>query len=130
MASRPLTVDCDSGPLSAEWIEPQGAVAGLVLAHGAGAGYRHANLVAISEALADVGVATLRFNFPFMEAGRRRVDARPAVARSASPVHFLDAVDPPVLSLHGDADGVVPVAHRWMSPSPRSPRCWPSTIAT
>ena len=48
----------------------------LVLAHGAGAGYRHASMLAISEALARRGVGTLRFNFPFTEAGRRRVDGQ------------------------------------------------------
>ena len=54
----------------------------LVLAHGAGAGYRHQNLEALTSALALRAVATFRFNFPFMQAGRRRVDST-AVAVSA-----------------------------------------------
>jgi hypothetical protein len=61
---------------------PESAIAMLVLAHGAGAGFDHANLTAIAEALARRQVATLRFNFPFMQAGRRRVDA-PDVAVDA-----------------------------------------------
>ncbi len=74
-----LQVDAATGPLPAELTLPAGPTGLLLLAHGAGAGYRHANLLGISEALAHVGIASFRFNFPFMEAGRRRVDP-PAVA--------------------------------------------------
>ncbi|MGD8417748.1 MAG: alpha/beta fold hydrolase [Pseudomonadales bacterium] len=62
--------------LSAELMRPDDAFALLVLAHGAGADYRHASMVAISDALARHRVASLRFNFPFMEQGRRRVDGQ------------------------------------------------------
>ncbi|MFU8817223.1 MAG: alpha/beta family hydrolase [Pseudomonadales bacterium] len=79
MHLEPLPLHTPAGPLSAELTLPAVANALLVLAHGAGAGFRHPNLLAISESLAAVGVATVRFNFPFMEAGRRRVDT-PAVA--------------------------------------------------
>lgn len=48
----------------------------LTFGHGAGAGMRHANMEAIAEAFAAVGVATLRYNFPYMEEGRSRVDAQ------------------------------------------------------
>ncbi|MEM8766476.1 MAG: alpha/beta fold hydrolase [Pseudomonadota bacterium] len=65
-----------AGKLSAELLRPRDASALLVLAHGAGADFRHANMTSISDALAGQGVATLRFNFPFMEEGRRRVDAQ------------------------------------------------------
>lgn len=75
----PLSLQTPAGALSAELTLPDDPRAVLVLAHGAGAGYRHPNLLAISDALAAAAIATLRFNFPFMEAGRRRVDA-PAVA--------------------------------------------------
>jgi len=61
------------------WQCPDGAVAALVLAHGAGAGMRHRNMQAIADAFARCGIATLRFDFPFIEAGRKRVDS-PAVA--------------------------------------------------
>jgi predicted alpha/beta-hydrolase family hydrolase len=71
-----------AGPLSAELIEPESARALLVLAHGAGAGFDHANLLGISQAFAAAGVASLRFNFPFMQAGKRHVDRR-AVATEA-----------------------------------------------
>lgn len=71
---QPLSIPGDAGELSAELLRPPRAAGLLVLAHGAGAGFRHATLTGISLALAVQGVATLRFNFPFMEAGRRRVD--------------------------------------------------------
>ncbi|MDE0442349.1 MAG: alpha/beta fold hydrolase [Gammaproteobacteria bacterium] len=48
----------------------------LTLGHGAGAGMTHASMQAIAEACADVGIATLRYNFPFKEQGRSRVDAQ------------------------------------------------------
>lgn len=78
----PLTVEGPAGPLSADLTRPGRSRAALLLAHGAGAGYRHASMVALSEALAGVDVATLRFNFPFTEAGRRRADP-PATAQAA-----------------------------------------------
>jgi len=43
-----------------------------LLAHGAGAGMRHAFMTAIAEGLGEVGVATLRWEFPFMAAGKAR----------------------------------------------------------
>lgn len=63
--------------LSGELQRPEDAVAIVVLAHGAGAGYRHAGMESIAAAFGAVGLATLRFNFPFMQAGRRRVDPQP-----------------------------------------------------
>ena len=69
-----------------------------MLAHGAGAGMSHRHMQALADAFEGVGIATLRFNFPFIREGRRRVDARPVVTgciaqamasateRSSSPV--------------------------------------------
>jgi predicted alpha/beta-hydrolase family hydrolase len=53
----------------------------LVLAHGAGAGMTHKSMVAIAEGLAGRDIATLRYNFPYMERGSRRPDA-PALAHA------------------------------------------------
>ncbi len=50
---------------------PAAAWATLVLAHGAGAGLDHPFLVGFADALARSGIATVRFNFPYREAGRR-----------------------------------------------------------
>jgi predicted alpha/beta-hydrolase family hydrolase len=61
---------------------PEGARALLVLAHGAGAGMRHAVLEALSDRLADRGVATLRYEFPYMARGQKRID-KPEVLHTA-----------------------------------------------
>jgi hypothetical protein len=61
------------------WQSPADAIAALVLAHGAGAGMTHANMQSLADAFQCAGIATLRFNFPFIDAGRKRPDA-PAVA--------------------------------------------------
>ncbi|MFT7221525.1 MAG: putative alpha/beta-hydrolase family hydrolase [Candidatus Azotimanducaceae bacterium] len=46
----------------------------LVLAHGAGAPFDHHHMTSIADALARNNIGTFRFNFPFMQAGSRRVD--------------------------------------------------------
>jgi predicted alpha/beta-hydrolase family hydrolase len=69
-------------PVSGLWLEPDGAAACLVLAHGAGAGMTHRSMAAIAEGLARRGVTTLRYQFPYMERGGKRVDP-PAVAHAA-----------------------------------------------
>ncbi len=53
---------------------PDGAFCLYVLAHGAGAGMRHPFLEKLSGALASFRVATLRYEFPYMEERRRRID--------------------------------------------------------
>jgi predicted alpha/beta-hydrolase family hydrolase len=63
-------------------LRPPGAQALLVLAHGAGAGMRHPFMQAVAEALAGQAIATLRYQFPYMDAGGRRPDP-PAVAEAA-----------------------------------------------
>ncbi len=70
------------GGVSGLWLRPEAARATLVLAHGAGAGMRHAFMQAIADALGARGIATLRFQFPYMESGSRRPD-RPALAMAA-----------------------------------------------
>lgn len=62
------------GDVSALLRRPAGAHWLLVLAHGAGAGMTHAFLDRLSEELATVGVATFRYQFPYMERGGRRPD--------------------------------------------------------
>jgi predicted alpha/beta-hydrolase family hydrolase len=56
-------------------VKPRGARCLLVLGHGAGAGMRHPFLDAVAAALAERGVASFRYEFPYMAAGRRRPDA-------------------------------------------------------
>ena len=77
-----LTVSTPSGDVSAAYLRPAKPWASIVIAHGAGAGMDHPFLVGFARAIADEGVAALRVNFPYMEAGRRSPD-RPAVAIAA-----------------------------------------------
>ena len=57
----------EDGEVSAILMHPEDATHLLVLAHGAGADMRHVTMQTIAERLADIGIATFRYNFPFME---------------------------------------------------------------
>jgi hypothetical protein len=65
--------------VSAAWIAPKGAVAWIVVAHGAGAGMDHPFLVGFCRAMADEGIGAARFDFHYMNAGRRSPDPEPAL---------------------------------------------------
>src|SRR5205809_4302546 len=69
---------------------PSEARACYVLAHGAGAGMAHPFMAAIANGLADRGIATLRYQFPYMEQGSRRPDA-PKVAHPTVRAAVLEA---------------------------------------
>jgi uncharacterized protein len=67
-----------AGKVSALLLRPAKARWLLVLAHGAGAGMSHPFMAELADELASVGVATMRYQFPYMEE-RRRVPDAPAV---------------------------------------------------
>jgi predicted alpha/beta-hydrolase family hydrolase len=82
MTAQPVTIPVRAGEtVSGLWQTPSEASACLVLAHGAGAGMTHRAMAAIAEGLCRRGVATLRYQFPYMEKGRKGVDS-PAVAQA------------------------------------------------
>lgn len=62
------------GGVSGILLRPPDAWAAYVLAHGAGAGMRHRFMESIAQSLAERGIATLRYQFPYVEAGARRPD--------------------------------------------------------
>ena len=72
----------NADPVSGLLIHPPQARACYVFAHGAGAGMAHASMETIAAGLAERGIATLRYQFPYMEKGSKRPDA-PAVAHAA-----------------------------------------------
>jgi uncharacterized protein len=74
-----VTIDVDGTPVSGVSARPADAAATIVVAHGAGAGLGHPFMSGFTRAMNDLGFATLRFNFPYREAGRRFPD-RPPVA--------------------------------------------------
>ena len=56
-------------------LRPRGAIACLVLGHGAGAGMGHPFMEAAAQGLAERKIATFRYQFPYMESGRRAPDS-------------------------------------------------------
>lgn len=62
----------EKGNVSALLIHPKGATHLLVLGHGASTNMRHTTLQTIAERLAEVGIGTFRYNFPYMEHGKGR----------------------------------------------------------
>lgn len=74
-----LSVDVNGTAVPAAYARPDSPWATLVVAHGAGAGMEHPFLRGFTDALNGLGIATMRFNFPYREAGRRFPD-RPPVA--------------------------------------------------
>lgn len=95
-----IAVDLPTGPttVSADWAgDGDGAV--VLIAHGAGTGKDHPFLVGFSEALVERGFRTLRFNFPYVEQGRRMPGpAAHAVAtwRAVAEVARRDAPGAPI----------------------------------
>lgn len=79
---------------------PPQAALGYVLAHGAGAGMRHPFLETMAQRLAGLGVATFRYQFPYMEAKKGRPDSpevaaatvRAAVAEASKQLDALPLV--------------------------------------
>ena len=75
----------EKGKVSALLIQPADATHLLVLGHGASTNMRHTTLETIAERLADAGVATFRYDFPYMEYGKGRdsLEVCTATVRSA-----------------------------------------------
>jgi predicted alpha/beta-hydrolase family hydrolase len=83
-AVTPIAVQIPTGDsnVSGLFIKPAGATACYVFAHGAGAGMDHSFMTSFALGLAARSVATLRFQFPYVERGSKRVDS-PLVAQQA-----------------------------------------------
>jgi uncharacterized protein len=77
-----LKIEAGTATVSALLVRPEPARACYVFAHGAGAGMTHAFMEQAATGLAARGIATLRYQFPYMEKGSKRPDP-PAVAHAA-----------------------------------------------
>jgi uncharacterized protein len=84
----------EKGEVSALLVRPENATHLLVLGHGASTNMRHTTLQSIAERLAEVGIATFRYNFPYSENGKGRdgqavctetIRSAVAAARKAAP---------------------------------------------
>jgi predicted alpha/beta-hydrolase family hydrolase len=71
-----FTATNEKGTVSALLSRPDDSRALIVMAHGAGANMLHQHMQSIASALEHQGLATLRFNFPYMEAGGKRTDSK------------------------------------------------------
>ena len=80
------------GPVSAVLRQPDDARLLYVLGHGAGAGMRHPFMERVATDLANRGIATFRYQFPYMEAGRRSPD---------SPTVLQETVRAAIAAAHG-----------------------------
>jgi predicted alpha/beta-hydrolase family hydrolase len=72
-----------AGEVSALLLRPEGARALLVFAHGAGAGMQHKFMEEVSQKLASRAIATLRYQFPYMEKGSKRPDSEGMLTETA-----------------------------------------------
>src|SRR5205807_4149811 len=73
--AQPLAIELDVGSVSALLVRPSEARACFVFAHGAGAGMTHPFMARVATGLCERGVASLRYQFPYMEKGSRRPGA-------------------------------------------------------
>ena len=83
ISAQKLQVEVEkTGSVSALLIRPAEARACFVFAHGAGGGMAHPFMETVAQGLSERGVATLRYQFPYMEKGSKRPDS-PDVAHAA-----------------------------------------------
>lgn len=90
-----------AGEVSAILLYPENARWLYVFGHGAGAGMRHRFMQAASDTLGAHGIATFRYQFPYVERGSRRIDPQPillATVRSAVEAAQAAAPDLPLLA--------------------------------
>lgn len=82
MEARKIEIPVGGERVSGLLLRPEGARALYLFAHGAGAGMTHPSMASNAEGLAARGIATLRYQFLYMEKGSRRPD-RPKLAQAA-----------------------------------------------
>ena len=89
----------DTHRVSGLWLAPEASRAVYVFAHGAGAGMRHAFMEAAAQGLAERGIASLRYQFPYMERGSRRPDPPPLAQATVRAAVAVAAQRAPLLPL-------------------------------
>jgi predicted alpha/beta-hydrolase family hydrolase len=77
MKATPVKIPTRNGEVSGLLLRPKDAKALFVFAHGAGVGMAHPSMAENAQGLAERGIATLRFQFPYMEKGGKRPDPAP-----------------------------------------------------
>jgi len=82
LEAQEIPIPVGTEQVSGLFLRPAGAKALYLFAHGAGAGMRHKAMESNAQGLAARGIATLRYQFPYMEKGSKRPDP-PRIAHSA-----------------------------------------------
>jgi predicted alpha/beta-hydrolase family hydrolase len=117
-----LEISPSAGQVSAKYTAPDKPRCVFTLAHGAGAGMDHIFMETLANALAEAGIATLRFNFPFAEHKKGRPDS-PAVAHAtiAAAIEKAHALNPKLpLFASGKSFGGR-MSSQYLSANPESP---------
>src|SRR3954463_13475820 len=91
----------EKGEVSALLVRPEGATHLLILGHGASTNMRHATLQAIADRLAQVGIATFRYNSPSSENGKGRDSPAVCTATIRSAVRTASEAAPDLPLLAG-----------------------------
>lgn len=86
--SQELRIPWDDSHLTASLDVAEKAHAFLILAHGSGAGKDHDFITGFASAMAQHGVTVLRFNFPYMDAGKKFPDKAPVAISAWKQVHL------------------------------------------
>ena len=91
MEAQGLTIDVGGEKVSALLMRPANAKALYLFAHGAGVGMTHKAMESSAQGLTERGIATLRYQFPYMEKGSKRTDP-PRIAHAAVRAAAAEAV--------------------------------------
>lgn len=91
MQAQSISIPVGDGQVSGLLLRPPNAKALYLFAHGAGAGMNHRAMESNAQGLAQRGIATLRYQFPYMEKGGGRPDP-PRIAHSAVRAAAAEAV--------------------------------------
>lgn len=92
MEAQAINISVGDDRISGLLLRPPDAMALYLFAHGAGAGMTHKSMESNAQGLAARGIATLRFQFPYMEKGSRRPDS-PKVAQATVRAAASKALD-------------------------------------
>jgi len=96
-----FTATADKGDVSAILLRPDKSKHLLVLGHGASTNMRHATLDAIADAMAAVGIATFRYNFPYSENGMARNSTATCVETIRNAIRAAHTAAPDLTLLAG-----------------------------
>ncbi len=110
-----------AGTVSCLSLVPRRAVALLVMGHGAGAGMRHSGMESLAAVLAARDVATFRYQFPYMEQGRRFPDPLPLrLATVGAAIEAAAHLHPGLPLLAGGRSMGGRMSSTWVSENPGS----------